>query len=185
MWSWLRLRRCPTRLLPMRLSRRSRCNGCPARGGVPCYGACLTDCDVSRCCRKCCRAYCASSERGVLAPTVTLLLGEAPTVFIVMLNATAAEGPSALDAVMLKIAVPAVVGAPDITPLLFNERPAGSMPDDTAQLVGLFVAARVALYAVPTVPFASAPAVVVMTGGIGSGATFTLTGHFVFLTHNS
>ena len=67
------------------------------------------------------------------------------TAFMVMLNATAAEVPSLFVAVTEKLNVPAVVGVPDITPLLLRVSPAGSEPLETVQLVGLFVAVRVTL----------------------------------------
>jgi len=70
---------------------------------------------------------------------------EGVAAWIVMLNDTAADVPPALVVVMEKVKVPAVVGVPDMTPLLLTVSPAGSEPDATAQVVGLFVAESVAL----------------------------------------
>jgi hypothetical protein len=84
-----------------------------------------------------------------------------------MLNDTGAEVPSPFVAVTLKLAVPAAVGVPETTPLLPRLSPAGNAPLDTAQLVGLFDAARAALYAAPTVPPVNAPEAVEITGGVG------------------
>ena len=64
---------------------------------------------------------------------------------MVMLNETAADVPSLLVAVTLKLAVSAAAGVPDMTPSLPSDNPVGNAPDDIAQLVGLLVAARVAL----------------------------------------
>ena len=55
----------------------------------------------------------------------------------------------------VKLAVPAVVGVPDITPPEESDNPAGSDPEASAQLYGVVppVAASVWLYATPIWPF--------------------------------
>lgn len=86
-----------------------------------------------------------------------------------MVNCLGAEIPPELAAVTLKLDVPVVVGVPVILPALSNESPAGNVPEETVQLMGLFDAVRVALYAAFTVPCGR---VVAVTAGM---ATFTAT----------
>ena len=83
---------------------------------------------------------------------------------MVMLNDTDVESPSPFVAVTLNEAIPAEVGVPEMTPLLSKVSPAGNVPLDTAQPVGLFVAASISVYGDPTVPPVSAPEAVVITG---------------------
>jgi len=75
------------------------------------------------------------------APLGVVMTGAGGT--IVMVNVTATEAPPELDAVTEKVNAPVVVGVPDMTPVeVLSESPGGGEPDVTAQLVGLFVAAR-------------------------------------------
>lgn len=55
----------------------------------------------------------------------------------------------------LKLAVPAAVGVPEITPPAERVNPAGNVPSDSDQVYGDMppLAVSVWLYAVPTVPF--------------------------------
>jgi hypothetical protein len=94
---------------------------------------------------------------------------------MVMVNDTAAEGPSLLDAVTSKeTKLAAVVGVPEITPLLSSVSPAGNAPPVTVQIVGLLVAASVSLYGSSTLPPVNAPAGVVIAGGVESIAALLL-----------
>ena len=82
-----------------------------------------------------------------------------------MVNSVVAFGATPFDACTVKVIAPVVVGVPEITaPVRVN--PAGSVPLEMLHVIGAVpVAARVALYAVPTVPFGKV--VVVMAGDSG------------------
>ena len=82
--------------------------------------------------------------------------------------------PALFSALTVNVDVPAVVGIPLITPVLaFSVRPPGKLPALTLHVIeAVPVAARVWLYAVPTVP--SGRLVVVMVGAVALGFVFTL-----------
>ena len=74
----------------------------------------------------------------------------------------------------VKLAETGVVGVPEITPALLRLSPAGSAPEARVQVRVPVppVAASAALYAVPTVPPANAPLVVI--AGAGCTVIFTV-----------
>jgi phosphohistidine swiveling domain-containing protein len=78
--------------------------------------------------------------------------------------------PAALDAFTVKVDVPAVVGVPEITPVVpARLKPAGNVVPPSRLHVGAVpVATRVWLYGVCTSPFANAS--VVIAGATGAGA---------------
>jgi hypothetical protein len=68
-----------------------------------------------------------------------LMVGRALMVITSVCGALALQGVAPLLAVMVTLVVPAVVGVPEITPVLvLTVSPAGSAP--AVKLVGLFVA---------------------------------------------
>ena len=76
------------------------------------------------------------------------------------------EGPPAFVALTVKLNVPDDPGVPEITPAGLIVKPAGKLPDEISQVIGVApVAASVSLYAIPTVPLGKV--VVVITGGAG------------------
>ena len=85
-----------------------------------------------------------------------------------------ASAATPLLAVTVKVDDPAPVGAPESTPALDSERPAGNDPDDTMNVgAGTPEAANVYEYAAPIVPVAGG-VFAVNTGATGSGAMVTV-----------
>ena len=74
----------------------------------------------------------------------------------------------------VKLAATGIVGVPEITPALLRLSPAGSVPEARVQVSVPLppVAVSVVLYAVPTVPPANAPLVVI--AGAGCTVIFTV-----------
>ena len=72
--------------------------------------------------------------------------------------------PALLVARTVKLTVPAVVGVPEITPVVeLSDKPAGTLPTVTVHvLVRLHDAVKVWLYVAPTLPFGSAAGVITM-----------------------
>jgi hypothetical protein len=90
------------------------------------------------------------------------------------------SSPSSFSAFTVKLDVPAVVGVPDIMPVVSaSSKPAGNVPLSILHVMGAVpVASRVWLYATPTSP--SGRVVVVIVGdAVGSGA-ITIESAFVF-----
>jgi hypothetical protein len=88
--------------------------------------------------------------------------------------------PLLFDALTVKLAVPAVLGIPEIMPVLASrDKPFGSAPLSRLHVMGAVpVAVNVWLYAVPTVPFGKSVAAIagaVPLGGIGSKFAVTVT----------
>jgi hypothetical protein len=79
-----------------------------------------------------------------------------------MLRALVVETALA-DTLTVKFDVPIVVGVPEITPAVDSVKPAGNVPPASAHVYGATPpdAARVALYATPTVPPANDAVVIV------------------------
>ena len=91
-----------------------------------------------------------------------MITGRTGASAIVIESALVAD-PAEFSAFTVKLEVPAAVGVPVIVPLVFRVNPAGSVPLEMLHVMGVVpVAARVWLYAVPTVPFGSV--VVVIAG---------------------
>ena len=88
---------------------------------------------------------------------------------MVMLNCSLSE-PPLFVAFTVKLYVPAVVGLPEMVPVLsFKVRPFGKvLPVEALHVhkVGLPIAASVALYAVPTVPSVRGEVVVMLGGAV-------------------
>ena len=82
--------------------------------------------------------------------------------------------PVPLVALTVKFDVPAVVGLPEITPVVaLSDKPAGRLPAEMLHVMGVVpVAARVWLYATPTVP--PGREVVVMAGAVPVALTQTV-----------
>jgi hypothetical protein len=115
---------------------------------------------------------------GVSPVAVSVWLYAVPTeppanVVVVIVGATGAGAivienclvslPAALAALTVKLNVFAVVGVPEITPAVERLKPVGNAPESMLHVIGVFpAAARVWLYAVPTVPFGND--IVVITG---------------------
>jgi len=95
-----------------------------------------------------------------------VIVGATALVLITMLSALVAF-PTLLVALTEKLNVAAVVGVPLITPLVvFKLRPPGRLPLAIAHVIGAVpVAARVWLYAVPTVPAGKEAVVIVGANG--------------------
>jgi hypothetical protein len=95
---------------------------------------------------------------------------------MVIETVTVAVSGGAPESVSLKVTleVPAAVGVPVMAPVVaLRLRPAGSVPDTMVHISGATppVLARVAEYAVPMVPEASAPVAVAIAG---AGSTVTV-----------
>ena len=81
--------------------------------------------------------------------------------------------PASFVALTVKVAVPAVVGVPEITPELLIYKPAGSVPESIFHVMGASPeAASVALYSAPITPSGS-PSVPIV-GATGTAVTVTV-----------
>jgi hypothetical protein len=92
----------------------------------------------------------------------TSVIGVAVDEFTVMLSACVAVAELASVTSATKLHVPAVVGVPDIVPLVLSVRPGGKLPD-CVQEYGVVppVAVNAAVYVVPAVPVGSDVVVIV------------------------
>jgi hypothetical protein len=97
---------------------------------------------------------------------VVVMTGEPAAAAAMVMESCLVALSALLAALTVNVELPAVVGMPEITPVAAARvKPAGSEPVSMLQVIGFaLVAARVALYATPTVPFAND--VVVMAGAV-------------------
>ena len=119
-------------------------------------------------------AFAGDAEAVPLPPLVTVTVYSVGAALVIVIDSSFVSLPALFSALTVKLAVPAVVGVPLISPVVSSSvRPSGRAPPLMLHLMGVVpLAVRVWLYASPTLPSGSVS--VMILGAVAGALTVTV-----------